>query len=335
MVASSHTRIWGTFLGVLSALTPGTSQAPSPVNPAQCQCYQTNGTTPAYFAHHKFFDFRNLANPAVPAVINNRSQALSAPVTNAYFNSTNFTNTWSVQAWVDTSSVIYSTYSKNNVYVDKNTDSPAGSSTYLTLRTYRHPAGNFQSSAELQSISPNYQFLSMRMYARTKGASGAVTAMFTYRDADNEADVQEADMEVLTTDAANQVHYTNQPATVGGVSRPNATRKVTTPSWSSWRTHRYDWTKGRSDWYVDGQNVTSITYQAPVDPATILFNAWSDGGNWSGVMAVGQAAYLQIQWIELIYNNTAEPSAYGHCANVCSLDLGTAPGVPALRSSGP
>ncbi|KAI0887812.1 glycoside hydrolase family 16 protein [Annulohypoxylon maeteangense] len=314
-----------------------TAHAATGVDPSVCQCFRTNGTSPAYFAHYKFFDFRNIANPRVPAAINNRAQALAAPVTHAYFNTTNFTNTWSIQAWTD-SGAVYNEYSKNDVYIESNSDTNANSKTWLTLRTYRHPAsnGNFQSSAELQSISGQYQYVSMRMYARTKGAAGAVTAMFTYKDAASEANVQEADTEFLTSDANNQVHYTNQPATVNGTSRPNATKQVKiSGTWSNWRVHRYDWTPGKSDWYVDGTHMLQNTYQAPVDPTTLLFNAWSDGGSWSGAMASGQSAYLQIQWIELIYNNTAEPSSFKQCAaaNICSFDLGTAAGVPALSGA--
>ncbi|KAI8965153.1 glycoside hydrolase family 16 protein [Daldinia sp. FL1419] len=330
-----QTPLWTAVLTVLSTLVPEAAAAATPINPSLCHCYLTNGSSAKYFTNHKFFDFRNIANPRVPAPINNRDGSTNAPVTNAYFNSANFTNTWSIQNWVD-SGPIYNTYSKNDVYIESNTDANPASRTYLTLRTYRHPAGNFQSSAELQSISPNYQYLSMRMYSRTRGAAGGVSAMFTYRGGATEADVQEADLEIITSDANNRVHYTNQPSMVNGNSRPNATNEIVIPgTWTAWRTHRYDWTPGSSSWYVDGKLVNSNQFQAPVDPATILFNMWSDGGSWSGTMASGQSATMQIQWIELIYNNTAEPSRFAHCANVCSLDLGTQAGVPALVSSGP
>ncbi|KAI1800281.1 glycoside hydrolase family 16 protein [Daldinia bambusicola] len=331
---ASQTPLWTAVLTALTFLIPEPAVAQRPINPALCHCYLTNGSSPRYFANHQFFDFRNIANPRVPAPINNRDASTNAPVTHPYFNSTNFTNTWSVQNWVD-SGAIYNTYSKNDVYIERNTDANPSSNTFLTLRTYRHQPGNFQSSAEIQSVSPNYQYLSVRMYSRTRGASGGVTAMFTYRDG-AEADVQEADVEILTGDPSNEVHYTNQPSTVAGESRPNATHEVAIPgTWTSWRTHRYDWTPGMSTWYVDGRQVNANAFQAPVDPATVLFNAWSDGGSWSGTMAPGQSAQMQIQWIELIYNNTAQPSRFAHCANVCSFDRGTQPGVPSLVSTGP
>ncbi|KAI1380189.1 glycoside hydrolase family 16 protein [Hypoxylon crocopeplum] len=330
--------LWAVAIAVLSLLAPAPVAAVSPINPSLCHCYLTNGPTARYFANHKFFDFRNIANPRTPPPINDRAGATNAPITHAYFNSTNFTSTWSVQAWVggQSDSTVYNTYSKNDVFISANTDSNPSSRTYLSLRTYRHPAGNFQSSAEVQSISASYQYVSMRMYARTRGASGAVAAMFTYRGGATDADVQEADLEILTRDPTNQIHYTNQPSTANGESRPNATNQVTiSGAWTSWRTHRYDWTPSSSDWYVDGTRVNSNSYQVPRDPATLLFNTWSDGGSWSGVMASGQQAEMDIQWIEIIYNNTGEPSRFAHCANVCSLDLSSQPGVPVLVSSGP
>ncbi|KAI0386397.1 glycoside hydrolase family 16 protein [Hypomontagnella monticulosa] len=334
----SPLNLWTAGLAAISSLAPHGAGAVSAIDPSRCHCYLTNGTTPKYFTGHKFFDFRNIANPKVPAPINDRDGTTNAPVTNAYFNSTAWTSMWETQNWVGGSdnATLYSTYSKNNIYIESNTDSNPSSKTFLTLRTYRHPAGNFQSGAEFDSVSPNYQYVSMRMYARTRGSSGGVTAMFTYRGGDTEADVQEADLEVLTREATNDVHYTNQPSTVDGVTRPNATVEVAIPgTWSNWRVHRYDWTPGSSDWYVDGKKTASIQYQAPKDPATLIFNTWSDGGNWSGVMASGNSAVMQIQWIELIYNNTAEASKFAHCANVCTLDVGTKPGTPVLLSSGP
>ncbi|KAI1410766.1 glycoside hydrolase family 16 protein [Hypoxylon sp. FL1857] len=341
-MVSSQPSLSAALVAIASILASQPAIAVSPIDPANCHCFLTNGNAPAYFSHHKFFDFRDIASAGVPAPIDDRAGATNAPVTNAYFESGNFTDTWSVQAWAGGSSdaSVYNTYSKNDVYIESNTDSGSGaaSRTYLTLRTYRHPAGagDFQSSAEIQSVSASYQFVSMRMYARTRGAAGAVTAMFTYRGGATEADVQEADLEILTREATNQVHYTNQPSTVGGVTRPDATKQVAIPGlWSDWQVHRYDWTPGSSDWYVDGSRVASIQYQTPVDPATLLFNTWSDGGSWSGVMEAGQSAQMQIQWIELIYNNTAEPSSFGHCANVCTVDVDTQPGVPVLLSSGP
>ncbi|KAI2609594.1 glycoside hydrolase family 16 protein [Hypoxylon fragiforme] len=332
-MVATHFQVWSLMLASVSFLAPKSASAQN------CHCYLTNGTAPQYLTNTRFFDFRNIANPRVPAAINNRTLAQNAGVTHAYFNSTNFTDTWGISARPDDNGLVYNVWSKNDVYIASNTDSNAGSKTYLDLRTYRHPAanGNFQSSAELESASAAYQYVSMRMYARTRGSSGGVTAMFTYRGGSTADLVQEADLEVLTRDATNIIHYTNQPTIKGGVVQTNGTKKVTTTPavWSAWQNHRYDWSAGSSNWYLNGKNVATIQYQTPVDPVSLLFNSWSDGGSWSGIMASGQSAEMQIQWIQLIYNNTEEPSRYNHCANVCSFDKGTLPGVAKVITSGP
>ena len=52
--------------------------------------------------------------------------------------------------------------------------------------------------------------------------------------------------------------------------------------WNTWQEHELVWTPGSSDWYVDGEHVASIQFQAPVDPSILIFNSWSDGGSWTG-----------------------------------------------------
>jgi beta-glucanase (GH16 family) len=227
--------------------------------------------------------------------------------------------------------------SANNIYFEPNDDTKSSAKTHLTMRTVRHD--NFQSAAEFDSISGDYHYLSMRMLARTRGASGAVAAMFTYHGGDAAAAVQEADLEIRTSDPTNVIQYTNQPADHNSTG---STQNVTLPAnltWSDWQYHRIDWTPGTSTWFVNGQLVSRIKSQAPRDPSRILFNAWSDGGSWSGSMAVGSEAYLQIQWIDMVFNNTDTNINYnpnnrhGRCGNVCSIDQTRTIGTPVLISS--
>jgi beta-glucanase (GH16 family) len=181
----------------------------------------------------------------------------------------------------------------------------ATSDTFLTMRTMRMPG--FQSAAEFESVS-TYHYVSVRMLARVTGNAGACMALFTYLEGDELADVQEADIEIMTRDAKNRIQYTNQPSfTEEGDEVLKATRNATLPNgieWDDWVVHRLDWTPERSVWYVQGQEVASIEFQTPRDPAQIILNAWSDGGSWSGNMSLGDAAYMQIQWIEMVYNTT-------------------------------
>ncbi|KAI0909492.1 concanavalin A-like lectin/glucanase domain-containing protein [Ustulina deusta] len=294
----------------LAAITQG---RPLAAAEADCNCYKATADSSAYFVNRKFFDFRNIANPLTPAPIAGRRADAAAGRTHPYFSTSEWTDTWTLQNWETRGEGVYRVNSLNNVFIapsDDGDDEEAGSS-HLTLRTQRQ--ADYQSTAEVESLTADYQFLTVRMLARTRGAPGAVTALFTYTERDGP--VQEADIEIRTTTDSNVVQYTNQPG-----SEPDATTivELATP-WTDWQEHRYDWTPGSSDWYVDGEKVASIQLQTPTSPLSVLMNVWSDGGVWSGVMAVGGSAEMQVRWLDLTYNSTSQPAA-GACANVCVVD---------------
>ncbi|KAF4457489.1 hypothetical protein F53441_539 [Fusarium austroafricanum] len=296
---------FGIQLVVLAAIAHGSSD--------ECDCYLTNGTNSAYYSRHSFYDFRNLGDYAgVPSPISNASRKTA--ITSDYFNSDTWDNTWNIQDWNnrgkrgvslsgDASVLMVNT--PNNIYIQKNDDDDATSGTFLTMRTMRQPG--FQSAAEFESVS-TYHYLSVRILARVTGSAGACMALFTYLEGDELADVQEADIEIMTRDPKNRIQYTNQPSyTEDGDEIPKATRNATLPNgvgWDDWIVHRLDWTPKRSVWYVGGQEVANIEFQTPKDPGQIILNAWSDGGSWSGNMSMHGAACMQIQWIDMVYNVT-------------------------------
>ena len=330
------------------------------VSDSSCDCFLTNGTQATYFANHLFFDFRSLKDYAsVPSVINDPEDTPNAPPTSDYFKSEAWTKTWALQTWANSKrngngfsgdATVLMVNSPNNVFIEQNKDASASSATYLTMRTAR--LSNFQTAAEFQTQTSDYHYLSLRMLARTVGPPGAVSAVFTYRDANKLADIQEADMEIVTRGPGNKVQYTNQPGYTdnGDGIKANATRNATLPrglQWSDWAVYRLDWTPTRSVWYVDGEEVANIAYQVPRDPAAINLNAWGDGGSWSGNMSVGAESNLQLQWIEMVYNTTedsqrsrrkrrgaaAQLLARGGkatlCGAVCSIDEGSQAGAVA------
>jgi hypothetical protein len=55
---------------------------------------------------------------------------------------------------------------------------------------------------------------------------------------------------------------------------------------------------------VNGASVGNISFQAPKNPAGLILNMWSNGGSWTGNMSIDDASYLQIQWIEIVYNTS-------------------------------
>ncbi|KAK0742596.1 concanavalin A-like lectin/glucanase domain-containing protein [Schizothecium vesticola] len=360
-----------TLLAAVASLITTTYGAFPLTSDSNCGCYKTNATKSNYFGHHKFWDFRSLHEHAkVPPPLDTFEGNERADATSPFFGGGQaWAATWAMQNWNNTELLqLKNTYvndatikmvnSFNNIYIESSHNETAGQAhnatgpwlngtapwlngtaspglTFMTMRTVRHD--NFQSSAEFESRSAGYQFLSIRMYARTKGARGAVTAMFTYRappTPHNMALVQEADLEIRTNDPPTYVSYTNQPAWNSTGDIPEATRNVSLPSgrrWSDWAHYRMDWTPGSTTWFVNGQQHSSISFQAPRDPAHVMFNSWSDGGSWSGHMRPREEAYLQIQWIEIVYNNTdTGRERPGKCVNVCSIDETTELGTPVL-----
>jgi beta-glucanase (GH16 family) len=141
----------------------------------------------------------------------------------------------------------------------------------------------------------------------------------------NSTAVQEADIEILTGGPQNKVQLTNQPSVdAAGDSIPQSTLNATlsTGTWEEWMEYRFDWTPSTSRWYVDGSVLGDISFQTPKDPSSIILNMWSDGGVWSGVMPVGGEAYLQIQWMQLLFNQSTQTQKrdQGGCIIECSID---------------
>ncbi|GAP92025.2 putative glycoside hydrolase family 16 protein [Rosellinia necatrix] len=367
---------WAVLGVTIASLQSVLGQGYPLVTDARCNCYRTNTSTSHYFRSHKFFDFRSLSQYArVPAPIDTAQGNADAPVTSAYFQSPEWTNAWAIQNWNNSAQMggdsdvtgsdatVLMVNSPNNIYIQHNDDPNPTSNTYLVMRTMRHET--FQSAAEIESGSYNYQYLSIRMYARTRGSPGAITAMFTFRNGDTLSKVQESDLEIRTRDPVQHIQYTNQPSWNADGDIPQATRNVSLPGklgWTGWQYHRMDWTPGSTSWLVDGNVVSSIQFQAPRDPSQVIFNAWSDGGTWSGNMTAGASAELQVQWVEFVYNTTDAPATTTttappttvpttppwvwipppvqpppkppalpqSCANICSIDQTSKTGTPVL-----
>ncbi|KAK3990655.1 concanavalin A-like lectin/glucanase domain-containing protein [Cladorrhinum sp. PSN332] len=344
-------------MALLLLLPKGKAEANPLVDDSKCGCYITNSTnnTHHFFTEHRFFDFRSLPKHAnVPQPLNDYSSSPSAPLTSAYFNATPFADFWMVSNWNNAANqrsdaTVNMTNSPNNVYIESSDPSSSKSSTFLTLRTQRLPT--FQTSSEIESTSAKFRHLSIRTLARTVGSPGAITALFTYRHSPNPALVQESDLEIRTSDPAqNLIHYTNQPSLNSeGNVEARATRNATMPQnlkWTDWAVHRLDWTPNYTAWYINDVLVAQIAFQVPKDESNIILNAWSDGGEWTGNMTVGDAAYLQLQWIEVVYNSTEvegatkvktssskakkEGNEGGICGAVCAIDGTSQLGKPIM-----
>ncbi|KAL2823724.1 concanavalin A-like lectin/glucanase domain-containing protein [Aspergillus cavernicola] len=256
----------------------------------------------ATYAHRIFHDFRSLDGSLYtcePANITNDEQSSAAPVQSGYLTSDAFVNDFGIQTWgapVSETSPVRKQNSNQNVYIERDED---GSSTHLVLRAYRNE--DFISSAEVESKVSNIFHASIRVRARVRGDAGACAGIFTYYDDDNESDI-----EILTRDPTNHIRYTNQPGLdEDGNEIPGASTDAVMGGgavWTDWNDYRLDWTADLSVWYLNGKLAHIKTYGIPSNPSTFILNMWGNGGVWTGDMDIGSAAYLDIEWIEILYN---------------------------------
>ncbi|RKF56496.1 putative glycoside hydrolase family 16 protein [Erysiphe neolycopersici] len=326
-------------------------------NGKKCDCFRTTGPSAGYFTNHMFQDFRKISTGDAPKLLTTTKQTTEASVTNNFFKSDSWTKNWYIQHWNntdsmnETSATLLMVNSPNNVYIEKSPSDPKLS--WMTLRTARVP--DFQSTAEIDTVTSNMLFLSVRYMARIHGDPGACAGFFTYLPPGSDpTTVQEADIEILTGAPVNYVQFTNQPSFDDqGRELLQASKNTSVPKtndYSQWNVWRMDWMPDQTSWYVNDIPVANISFQTPKDPAGLIMNMWSDGGLWTGNMSIGQSAYMNVQWIEIAYNTSGPQhnkkrdmnldTQFGNlnkraplelCQAVCSIDENvTAVGTPKL-----
>jgi beta-glucanase (GH16 family) len=214
--------------------------------------------------------------------------------------------------------------------IANNSNSPQDP-TYLTLHTTRLRNGT-QLAAELDFKEYNVTYASLRMSARIHGASGGIAALFTYHN-----DTAESDIEIPTGGTANELHCSNQPTTDPDTSAPikgstfNVSMAKQLPT-STWNNYRLDWLPGRSAWYVNGAQSAATKVNVPGAESMVILNLWSNGGNFSGRMDTGAEAWMDIQWVELLFNTTGSPGTQSG-GTVCEVESKL--GEPVLKSASP
>ncbi|KAL4808616.1 concanavalin A-like lectin/glucanase domain-containing protein [Aspergillus unguis] len=286
-----------------------------------CDCYQVSGDDPGYFTHYKLWDFRNVPLPhSLNSGAFDPSDGALWEAETIPLSQTDFKNDWLTQSW-SRSQTIDSTIpmanADSNAFFARHPNIPDASQ--LVLRTTRFE--DHSSSAEIESQHGNFHRCSIRVRMRlmSKDAitrrpedetpdvnavpKGACAGIFTYRSATCESDV-----EFLTSDPRNTIHYANQPDydAVNDVIIPGASKTVTTvpTPWSEWTTHRMDWFVNTTSWYVDDMLQAVVSQSVPDRPSIIAMNLWSDGGIWTGDMHVGESVYMGVEWIEIAYNTS-------------------------------
>ncbi|RJE26181.1 hypothetical protein PHISCL_01531 [Aspergillus sclerotialis] len=239
---------------------------------------------------------------------------------------TPFARFWKPQYWRRPISAIAPIEMKNsihNVFFVRDPERLHGpNSTFLVLRTTRRK--DYVSAAEIESTIQNLYHSSVRIRLRIFAAEpvpedeehypagnitlsdkilpprGACAGIFTYNSA-----ICESDIEILTADPPNHIHYANQPdydpITDESIPGASVVAHITAP-WTSWASHRIDWLPWVSRWYQNDELLHATRYSIPDKLSMLVVNLWSDGGVWTGDLKVGENVFLGIEWIEIAYN---------------------------------
>jgi hypothetical protein len=291
-----------------------------------CDCYIVSGDEPGYFTDYQFWDFRDVRLP------HSLSSGGYGPSTVSHWETetvplsqTPFSKDWKTQSWSrqeTTDSTVPLVNDDANAFFAKHPNLPAASQ--LVLRTTR--LQDYSSSAEVESQHGNYFHVSIRVRMRLMSGEaisrrpwdetpdvnevpkGACAGIFTYRSATCESDV-----EFLTSDPPNTIHYANQPDydAENDIIIPGASEVVTTVPvpWSEWVTHRMDWFANETVWYANDELQAVVSKSVPDRPSILALNLWSDGGLWTGDMQVDESVYMGIEWIEIAYNTSTAGDA--------------------------
>ncbi|CAN9419696.1 unnamed protein product [Alternaria alternata] len=197
--------------------------------------------------------------------------------------------------------------------------SPKNDTIDMHYKPSRVSINGSQLAAELDFSEYNATFASIRMSARIHGASGAIAGFFTYHD-----DTSESDIEISTGGSADEVHYSNQPTTDPDTGVPidgatfNVSMEAHQPT-STWNNYRLDWVDGRSAWYMNGAQSADTEVNVPDKESMIILSLWSNGGTFSGRMDIGQDAWFDVQWVELLFNTSTSTNTDAS-GTVCSVE---------------
>ncbi|KAF2785937.1 glycoside hydrolase family 16 protein [Melanomma pulvis-pyrius CBS 109.77] len=283
---------------------------------AECTQFSTNSSTAARYNFYRFYDARNLYNSSKKSAVSESSAQSKT------FSTVPWSTGWDARSSFKpafTAQTLDMQYTPAGVFIRNNTQASQDFSTYISLYTTRLPNGT-QQTAALDYAEYNVTHASIRILARVRGASGAVAGFFTYHN-----DTTESDIEMLTRDPSTQVRYSNQPTEDPQTNEPisGSTFNVSLASQrstSDWNVHRLDWVQGRSVWYVNDAQAASSEVNVPDTASRITLNLWSNGGNFSGEMGIGDEAWFDVQWIALFFNVTSSPDPQGG-GTVCSAEF--------------
>ncbi|KAK6070881.1 hypothetical protein SCUP234_09970 [Seiridium cupressi] len=298
----------------------------------QCSSFSTNGSAASNFANYRFYDMRNIPNDTWDTLQNTTGSSNASAA--AFTNDMSWRLDWAPRNGLRVpdanSGTISIDYQSKNVAMRNVVDrSDNNVTTALGLATYREDQSSQQSSG-IDFCKTDLMYISLRVRTRISGAKGACAGFFTYKN-----DTTEIDIEVLTRNDNTTLGLKTQPTVDdSGDEIKGSQFNMSFPFGlirEDWMTYRLDWVASHVVWYVEGVQMAGTTVNVPVDPSHLYINLWGNGGTWTGEMALGQSALLEIQWVELAYNLSNTTPVVQDGTNICNLDD---PGLtdPAQRS---
>jgi hypothetical protein len=92
---------------------------------SNCDCYRTNGSTPAYFVEHAFYDYRNASaqDRTSPTALTTPGELANQNATSPFFLSSAWRDVWATQTWNNSETLnssgasVLMINSANNVYL--------------------------------------------------------------------------------------------------------------------------------------------------------------------------------------------------------------------------
>ncbi|ODQ52789.1 concanavalin A-like lectin/glucanase, partial [Saitoella complicata NRRL Y-17804] len=231
-------------LGLL-ATAAGTAQA-------ACECgYQTGDGS--VWSHAMTADFSSMADADTIA-------------------DSGISSDWYAQTWgTDAGTAAYQMQNNgSNAYVRNGN---------LVVKTSGYSGSGAVQVGEVDTARTDILYGSFRSTFSVEATPGVCAGFFYYK-----SDTQETDIEVLTSESTNQIHYSNQPAYDASTdnSVPGATyTEAVSGGWTSSIQHRFDWQPSVTTFYQNGNAIRQMTVNVPSTPGAVIMNVWSDGGDWT------------------------------------------------------
>ncbi|KAF4966876.1 hypothetical protein FSARC_5489 [Fusarium sarcochroum] len=158
-------------------------------------------------------------------------------------------------------------------------------------------------AAEVGTEIENIKYASVRTTAILADPAGVCNGMFFYKD-----DSQESDIEWLSDPKSEsnyggvrKLWYTNQDNNGDGEPSNQPFNPPANPTTTE-HEYRIDWTKGLTQFYVDGVKQWQTKTDVPNVPGSWIWNNWSNGDiGWSAGPPKKNAVF-KIKKIEMYYN---------------------------------